>query len=133
MPLATSPAFASGAVRIGSVLASATNDASMTAPTHVVTICTAGTNGSKIDEIRLLGVGTTANGRVNIFRYDGSHYWLVDQFVITGTTPSATVAVNEIIQGYDNLLLLSTDSLVMTVMEAGNESLICATALGGDF
>jgi hypothetical protein len=130
--MSANPAFAA-TVRRGSVLVPATNDTSFTAPTHVSTVCSAGASGSKIDEVRVLGVGTTVNGRVNLFRYDGTSYWLIDQFLITATTPAATVKVNEIVQGYDNLLLSSADTLVCTVMEASNESLLCVTAMGGDF
>ena len=129
--MATSPQFAA-TPNVKSGLVPATNDASLTAPTNTTTIFTAGANGSKLDYIRAFGVGTTVAGRLNIFRYDGSSYWLIDQALVTATTPSATLAVWSTVLSYPELVLKSGDSIRVAVMESGNESLICCSAFGGD-
>ena len=129
--MATSPQFAA-TVNVGSGLVPATADSSLTAPTNTTTIFTAGSSGSRVDYIRAFGVGTTVAGRLNIFRYDGSSYWLIDQALVNATTPSATQAVWSIVLSYPELVLKSGDSIRVAVMESGNESLICCSAFGGD-
>lgn len=131
--MATDPQFAT-TVNLGATLVPATNDASFTAPTHVATLLTGGTNGSKIEEIRAFGVGTTVAGRLNLFAYNGTTYYLVDEYLVTAVTPSATQEVYNNVVTYQNLVLPNnTWTLVVTVMEAGNESLISVSAFGGNF
>jgi hypothetical protein len=130
--MATDPQFAA-TPNTHSVLAPATADTSLTAPTNVATLWTPGANGGRVDWIRVLGVGATVAGRLNVFRYDGTSYWLLDQIMVNAVTPSASVEVFEAVVPYGELLLDSGDSLRITVMEAGNESLLCVTAIGGNF
>jgi hypothetical protein len=130
--MAASPAFAATPNR-GFGLVSATLDTSLTAPTNVTTIFTAGASGSKVDEIDLTGVGTTAAGVVNVFLYDGANYHLIDQFLVTGVTSSTTAIAFSAKHTYENLLLVSGDSIRVTNTVAGNQSLISCIASGGDF
>ena len=130
--MSTTPAFASTPLT-GSAIAPSTNDTSLTAPSNVSVLVTAGANGARIDFVRIYGVGTTVAGRLNIFRYDGSHYWLVDSVLIIAITPSTTQLVFNQTNAYDELLLNAGDKLVFSVMESGNESLLCVTAEGGSF
>jgi len=126
------PQFAS-TVNVGSGLAPATLDTSLTAPTNVTTVVTAGSSGTKIEEIVVQGVGTTAAGVLNIFRYDGSTYHLVDQFLITAVTSSTTAVAYRSNRTYENLMLESTDTLRITVTVSGLQSLLKVTCFGGDF
>lgn len=121
-----------GTVNTGVALAPATNDTSLTAPTNVTTLFTAGANGSIVNEIDFLGVGTTANGRLNVFLVRGGTYHLIYQFIVTGTTPSATQVVSLGAWLPQNLVLKSGDTLAISVMEVANESLLTAVAYGGD-
>lgn len=130
--MASSPAFAA-TVNVGSGLVPGTADTSLTAPTNVTTIFTAGSNGSKIEEIICQGVGTTVAGIVNVFRHDGSTYHLIDQFIINAITSSTTAAAFRLTKTYANLVLESGDTLRVTVTVAGDVSLLKVTALGGDF
>lgn len=121
----------------GVARAPATNDTSLTAPTNVATLFTAGANGSQVNEIDVVGLGTTVNGRLNIFLVRGGTYYLIYQFLISATTPGATQLVNQYTwlpgsAAGSNLILKSGDTLAITVMEVSNESLLQVNCFGGD-
>lgn len=46
--------------------------------------------GSRIDTIRLNGVGTVADGMIRLFLNDGTNTRLFDEIKVTATIPSAT-------------------------------------------
>jgi hypothetical protein len=129
--MSASPSFSS-TPKIGSGLVNATLDTSLTAPTNITTIVTAGSNGTQVFEVVIQGVGTTAAAVVNIFRYDGSTYHLIDQVLITAVTSSTTAVAFRTTRQYTNLILASGDSLRVTNTVAGNQSLIKVTAHCGD-
>lgn len=130
--MASAPAFAA-TPNNGSALASATLDTSLTAPTNVATIFTAGASGSKVESVTMQGVGTTVAGVVNLFAYDGSTYHLIDQFLVTAVTSSTTALAWQAIRTYANLVLKTGWSLRFTVTVSGLQSLIKGSAFGGDF
>lgn len=130
--MATDPAFAA-TVLVGSALASATLDTSLTAPTNVATILSAGASGSKIEEVTFQAVGTTAAGVINLFRYDGSTYHLIDQFLTTAITSSTTALAWRVTKQYANLFLANGDSLRFTVTVSTLQSIIKGTAFGGSY
>lgn len=68
-----------------------TADTSLTAPTTVGTVLTAGASGSRIDYIDIQGVATTNAGLVNLFLFDGTTYHLWQQVPIQAVTSSTTV------------------------------------------
>jgi len=130
--MAAAPIY-TGTVNVGSGLVPGTADTSRTAPSNATTIFTAGSSGSRIEEIIFQGVGTTVAGIVCVFRHDGSTYHLIDEVAITAVTPSTTVAAFRTTRQYANLLLKSGDTLRVTTQIAGNQSLVKVTAEGGDF
>lgn len=130
--MASAPIF-TGTVNTNAGIVNATLDTSYTAPTNVTSVFTAGASGSKVEEIRLNGLGTTVAGIVNLFRHDGSTYHLIDQFAVTALTASTTATAWSAIRTYQNLLLKSGDTLRVTNTIAGNQSLIKVTVFGGDF
>ena len=67
-----------------------TADTSLTAPTTVGTVLTAGASGTRIDFIEVMGVATTVSGIVNLFIYDGTTYNLWQQIPIVAVTSSTT-------------------------------------------
>jgi len=74
-----------------------TADTSLTAPTTVGTVITAGSLGTRIDYIEVQGVATTVVGIVNIFIYDGTAYHLWQQIPVNAVTSTTTaVAFNAI-------------------------------------
>jgi diphthamide biosynthesis methyltransferase len=67
-----------------------TADTSLTAPTTVGTVFTAGSSGSRIDYIEVMGVATTVAGLINLFIYDGTTYSLWQQIPVLAVTTSTT-------------------------------------------
>ena len=130
--MAVNPAYAA-TPRFSGVAVPATADTSLTAPTNHATLFTPGSNGSKVEEIDLLGLGTTVAGRVNLFVVTSGTYVLEDQWMITAVTPSATQQVFKLTVVYSNLFVPNGSTLQVTVMEAGNQSLVECNAFGGDF
>lgn len=57
----------------------------------LVTVLTAGANGTRIDDISILGTGTVTAGVVRLFLHDGTNARLYREVMVTATTPSATV------------------------------------------
>jgi hypothetical protein len=133
--MATSAQYAS-TPKVGSALLT-TADASLTAPTTVGTVFTAGASGSRIDYIEIIGVATTTAAIVNLFIYDGTTYSLWQQIpvlavTIATTTPSfvANLASNS----NANVMPLTLPTgyslrATVTVTQAG----VRVIAYGGDF
>ena len=129
--MATQTTFYSTPV-IASGIVPGTLDTSLTAPTNVTTIATGAASGTMFPEVVFIGLGTTVAGRVNLFLFDGTTYRFYDQMMIFAVTPSTTLEVFRQKATYDNLILPNASwTLVATVMDAGNVSLIRVTAIGG--
>ena len=86
--MATAAQFASTPV-IGSGLLT-TADTSLTSPSTVQTIIPAGANGTRIDNIEIIGVANTVAGIVNLFLYNGTTYSLWTQIPVVANTVSTT-------------------------------------------
>lgn len=67
-----------------------TADTSLTAPSTVGTVITAGASGTRIDFIDIQGVATTVAGIVNLFIYNGTTYHLWQQIPIVAVTSNTT-------------------------------------------
>lgn len=122
--------------KVGSALLT-TADTSLTAPTTVGTVFTAGSSGSRIDYIDIQGVATTTASIVNLFIYDGTTYFLWQQVPVIAVTSSTTaVAFNAGLSSNANanvmpLCIPTGYSLraTVTVTQSG----IRVIAYGGDF
>ena len=133
--MATSAQYASTPVFGSATLTTA--DTSLTAPTTVGTVLTAGASGTRIDYIDVQGVATTTSGLVNLFVYDGANYILWQQVPVQAVTssttaPAFTVALSS--NGNANLLPLTLPtgySLRATTSVA--QTGIRVTAYGGNF
>ena len=114
-----------------------TADTSLTAPTTVGTVLSAGASGTRIDYIQVTGVATTVSSIVNLFIYDGTTYILWQQipvFAITTTTtnPSFTSVLSS--NSSANIMPLTLPTgyslrATTTVTQTG----VRVTAYGGDF
>ncbi|NBU71776.1 MAG: hypothetical protein EBS53_10075 [Bacteroidetes bacterium] len=133
--MATQAQYAS-TPKLGSALLTSA-DTSLTAPTTVGTVFTAGTSGSRIDYIEIQGVATTVAGLVNLFVYDGSTYFLWQQVPILAVTSSTTSPAFAAVLSSNsnaNIMPLSFPSgyslrATTSVAQTG----IRVTAYGGDF
>lgn len=57
----------------------------------IVTVLSAGTSGSRIDDIVITATGTTTAGMVRLFLHDGTNARLFREVPVTAITPSGTV------------------------------------------
>lgn len=126
--MSASPNFAS-TPKVGAGVVS-TADTSRTSPTNAVTIFTAGSSGSRIDEINVVPLGTTTNNVVRLFVYNGSTYYLLQEVGIAANTPSAAFPVVTYTSSYENFFLPSGWSMVTST---NNDESYAVTAFGGDF
>lgn len=88
--MSTSPVYA-GTVKTAAAQVSTANtnrDGSGT----LATVFTAGTSGSRIDDIAITATGTTTTGMVRLFLHDGTNARLWKELSVSATTPSGTVA-----------------------------------------
>jgi hypothetical protein len=134
--MATDPQFAS-TVKAGAAIPAGA-ETSLTVPTLSSVVVTAGTAGSKIEEITVEAVTTslaptTVAGLVYLFLFDGTTYHLYDTIPVTAVTASATVPPFRATRSYPNLLLPPNWSLRASQSIAGNANILKVTALGGDF
>lgn len=133
--MATSAQYAA-TPKVGSALLT-TADTSLTAPTTVGTVLTAGANGTRIDYIDIQGVATTVAGNINLFIYDGTNYILWNQvnvIAVTSSTTSPAWQATLSSTGNANLMPLTLPtgySLRATTSVA--QTGIRVTAYGGDF
>ena len=133
--MATSAQYAA-TPRIGSATLT-TADTSLTAPTTVGTILTAGSSGTRIDYIDIQGVATTTASIINLFIFDGTNYILWTQVPVIAVTSSTTApAFQATLSSNVNanlmpLILPTGHSLraTVTVTQTG----VRVTAQGGDF
>lgn len=57
----------------------------------IATIFTAGSSGSRIDDIVIVATGTTTAGMVRLFLHDGTNARLWQEVPVSAVTPSGTV------------------------------------------
>ena len=114
-----------------------TADTSLTAPSTVGTIVTAGASGTRIDYIDIQGVATTVAGLINLFVYDGTTYVLWNQVPVIAITSSTTAPAFSTAlssNGNANIMPLTLPTgyslrAATSVAQTG----IRVTAYGGDF
>ena len=133
--MATSAQYAA-TPRIGSATLT-TADTSLTAPTTVGTILTAGSSGTRIDYIDIQGVATTTASIINLFIFDGTNYILWTQVPVIAVTSSTTAPAfaatlsSNVNANIMPLILPTGYSLraAVSVTQTG----VRVTAQGGDF
>jgi hypothetical protein len=57
----------------------------------IATIFTAGSSGSRVDDIKIQATGTTTAGVVRLFLHDGTNARLFAEVLVPAVTPSTTV------------------------------------------
>jgi hypothetical protein len=133
--MSTSAQYAS-TPKIGSALLT-TADTSLTAPTTVGTVFTAGASGSRIDYIDIQGVATTVASNINLFIYDGTNYILYAQVPVQAITSSTTaVAFQTVISSNTNANILPINlptGYSLRATTSITQTGVRVTALGGDY
>jgi hypothetical protein len=99
----------------------------------VVDLITGGTYGTRCDDIRITATATVTAGVVRMFLYNATaaSYKLIDEFIVSATTPSTSVKVWQmaltdlgIVLGYNDKLTFSTHNA---------EGFVVSLTRGGDF
>lgn len=100
----------------------------------IATIGSAGTNGSRIEEIVVKATENPADSVVTIFLHDGTNYYLFDEFDLGDpAAASNTVAGYREYRTYRNLVLPSGWSLRAAITVALTAGVINVFALGSDY
>jgi hypothetical protein len=135
--VANDPQFATTLNHGCQLLGSAETDTQ--APAQTSTIITAGSSGTKVEEIVVEAsksaslVATTVAGLVYVFLYDGSTYHLYDTIAVSAVTASSTAAPFRTSKTYTNLWLKSGWSLRCSQSVSSNASLLKCFAFGADY
>lgn len=100
----------------------------------IATIGSAGTNGTRIDEVMVKATGDPAASVVTVFLHDGSTYFLFDEFNLGDpAAASTTVAGYRETRGYRNLVLPTGWSLRAAITVALTSGVINVFAFGADY
>ena len=114
-----------------------TADTSLTAPTTVGTIVTAGASGTRIDYIDIQGVATTVAGLINLFVYDGTNYILWTQvpvIAITSSTTAPAFSISLSSNSNSNTMPLTLPTgYSLRATTSVTQTGVRVTAYGGDF
>ena len=97
-----------------------TSRANIVGTTGLVQLKGVTTNGTKVYEIKYKAKATTVAGMLSIWRYNGTTSMLEDEIPINAVTASTTVASDSGRRLYDNLALLATESLWVSVTVAND-------------
>lgn len=97
----------------------------------IATIFTAGSNGSRIDDIFIVATGTTTAGVVRLFVNDGTTSWLWREIIVPAITPSTTVQVFSAALYEQGLILANGFSLRASTQIAETFNILVTRA--GDF
>ena len=97
----------------------------------IVSVFTAGSSGSRIDDIYIVSTGTTTAGVVRLFISDGTNIRLWQEILVAAITPSTTVGVWNASLLNQALILASGWSLQASTNNAETFSVFVTRA--GDF
>lgn len=97
----------------------------------IVTVFTAGSSGSRIDDISIDATGTTTAGVVRLFINDGTTSYLWQEILVPAITPSTTVPVFSATLLNQSLLIQNGWSLRASTNNAETFNIIVTRA--GDF
>lgn len=128
--MAATPGFAN-TPRFSSVTITTVMGGTVDVPTsNQGTVFAAGSAGSRIDEVRVVGLATTAAGVINLYLLNSSTYYLFDQVLVSAVTSSGTAVAWQQARTYQNLVLASGWSLAATTMVTQSFKI---SAFGADF
>ena len=97
----------------------------------IATVFTAGSSGSRIDDIFIVATGTTTAGVVRLFVNDGTTSWLWQEIIVPAITPSTSVAVFSAALLNQSLILENGYSLRASTNNAETFNILVTRA--GDF
>lgn len=133
MAVTSTPIFVQTTKNKFANVTAATTDYTGATTTNIVTLLTAGANGSKVFEIVVEVPVTSAAGHVQIWVDDAGAgtLRLFDTLAITAITVSTTVAPYRIAKQYDNFVLTAASVVKAGVSVINNPTVV--HALYGDY
>jgi hypothetical protein len=130
--MASTPAFAATVNNAAAISSTANTNRDGTGT--ITTVLTAGSSGSKIDELVVKADGDLADCTIVWYLYDGSNYHVYDEWDVGNpAAPSATVASYREARAYENLVLKSGWSLRASITVAPTTGALQYQAFGGDY
>ncbi len=132
--MASTPSFAS-VIKTG-IATLGTSNTNRNGSGTLETVYTAGTNGSRIDFIKITATGATTAGMIRLFISSGTSNYLYHEIPVFAITPSGSA---EVFQTY---LTTEVNSNILPIFLKNGESLKASThnsetfnviAFGGDF
>lgn len=97
------------------------------------TVYTAGSNGGRVDQLRIQSVATTTAGMVRLFLYDGSsNTRLIREINVPAVTPSGTVPAWGVNVEFEDGLVLQSGYVLKAATHTGDDFNVIVTR-GGDF
>lgn len=132
--MAVAPAFAATPrIGLGQVDTGQTNRDPAATGTNIVNVITAGSGGTKINRLVVIAVTNPADSLVQIFLFDGTNYYIFDDFDIGDpATSSTTVAGYREERAYTDLVLPSGWSLRASISVTTTSGKVNVYALGAD-
>lgn len=124
--MATTPNSAVTPQTVGNGIATLTSPTAITSRANItgtaglVQLKGTSTNGTKCYEIKYKAKATTTAGQLCIWRYNGTTAFLETEITINAVTASTTVAADSGRVTFDNLALISTESLWVSVTVAND-------------
>lgn len=113
----TTPIFPSAPVVGIATLVSATaitTETNITGTTGLVQLTATSTNGTRVDNITVRAQGTTVASKLDIWLYNGTTSYLLDEIDIAALTPSTILDTVFVSKGYTNLVLPPTYQLYIS-------------------
>lgn len=109
------------------------------AAANIVALTAVSTNGLRIDSIQVQACSsaigaTTAAQLVQIWMWDGTTAFLIDEITITAQTPSATAAAYTVTKNYTNPILVPAANVLYcstTVTTTASTTALQVSASGG--
>lgn len=114
--------------RAASVLVSAAN-ANRDGTGTIADVLVAGASGSRIDSVRIKGIGTTTAGMVRLFVNNGVNAFLIKEILVDAIVASGTVAAFDSVVSL-NVAIPNGSKLGASTQNAES---FHVTAFGGDF
>ena len=99
----------------------------------IVTLGTAGSNGTKINTVRIKATGDPADSVVTLFLHDGTNYYLIDEFDLGNPVAgSATVTTYSDAHSFSDWVLPSGYSLRAAITAALTSGVVNVFCFGAD-
>lgn len=110
------------------------------AAANIIALCPASANGRRVDKIQVQACSSsitapTVAQTVQVWLWDGTTAYLIDEIPVTAVTPSTTAAAFVTSKSYTNLVLPAAFALYVstTVTTTASTTALSVTLFAGDY